>query len=184
MTQNPETQITIHTHALFASREIGDITCWAWIIAGSEDEPFARDGGYHPDSGFSRHKTGAKIEVISHALQWAAENGYQNVTVLTDSIQVVEQVNGIGDAPESVNDAYTEALRGAREALAQVGGLVAWIPTERNAAHEECKDLSRKLFEVSLDGKEKVEEFLASFGQEAPEEPEMETSAFGPFPKT
>ena len=147
---NEQGSTVIQVDMKYAPRDFGEIACWSWI---SHSEPSCFDSRLLRDAGFGRHRNGAVIVAMTEALTWAAQNGHRSTVILTDSVSVANQINGLEPPPEGANDAYRTALQAAQTALQEAGGLVAWISPERNAARKLSREnLVELIKEYLLEG--------------------------------
>lgn len=134
--------ITVYCDGLYEPRyDSNGWSCWAWIALNEELKTVAFDKGC---LGRGREKFSnnvAEYAAVGKAIQWLLKKGYEEAHVLTDSLLVVNQVNGSWQC----NAEHLKPLCAKIQLLKEDKRFyLRWIPREENQLAD---DLTNEAYE-------------------------------------
>ena len=154
MNSKTNSSIAIHADGTWVPVADGGKSCYAFVTTLSSGLLVYQWGVGVFETRYLDTLIYPKIFAIHKALEWAKGEGEKGITVLTDSEEAVEQIEGVDATLHGVPDDYIRTvLQPVRQLVAELGGNVAWQQYNFVAKNEFWRPAYHEAIDAFLDRK-------------------------------
>lgn len=134
--------LTVFCDGLFEPRDRADgWGCWAWIAVDEKDRTVALDKGCLGRGRDKYSSNTCEYTAVGKAVRWLVENKYTDAAIFTDSMLVVNQVNGTWQIKAEHLRKYCVRIQ---ELMEGTKLTLQWVPRELNQLAD---DLTNEAYE-------------------------------------